>query len=903
MSAATESFGAQHAACKPINVVSDEKVPTSRPDVPLRASDAAGVGRAPADLGDADGPVASGLPPADGSGGLGWFVFAAGCYAVLAGLVTLTGWATGAPRLTDWIANGTSMMPNTAMAAIFGGLALIGHSQRRAGLAMVAAGLAGAIGGATLIEHLLGINLGIDTMVLHREWGQSATVAPGRMGPPAAASYTLIGVSLLLATRARVGGWVRRGVATTGLVVVGVASLSLVGFLFGASSLYTLPRYTAIAVQTSTVLLMLGLGVMAAVPEVEPVLTLWSQTSAGRLARRVLPVLVLLPVLLGWARLQGQKADLFDLPFGTALRTIVEIALLAAMLWWAARAVRTREADLSRSEAALRRQSGRLAAIVESSDDAIISMGLDGVVTSWNLSAERVFGHSAEEAVGRHVTLIIPPERWPEEDVVLARMARGEKIDHFETERRTKDGGVVIVSLSVSPIRDAAGRVVGASKVARDITAQKRAEAVIRESEERMRLATEATGVGIWEWNVFTGAVHWDAQMFRIYGLPPTDGGLVAYTTWSDSVDAEDLRRQEAALAETIATRGRGSREFRIRRRDTGEFRDIQTVEAVRLNTEGRVEWVVGTNLDVTERKLAAEALAAHRNLLEQRVEERTRQIDAAYRRVAVADRMAAVGTMAAGLTHDMNNVLLPMSIRLNALTALADLPEAARGDLAAVIKLLRHLREMSRSLSLFARDPAQDGSEGRTDLSEWRTLVEEFIEISATGRSPTGTDPANAVRIAWEVPPGLRAVAVAPHRLTQAVLNLVHNARDSIIEGRRQDHAAGRETAGRGWITIAACPGEESGNAGTVTLSVIDDGCGMDAETVRRCTEPFFTTKDGPGAPGVSGTGLGMALARGIVERAGGRIEIESTAGVGTTVTLVFPQAKDESSGEDAAR
>lgn len=133
-----------------------------------------------------------------------------------------------------------------------------------------------------------------------------------------------------------------------------------------------------------------------------------------------------------------------------------------------------------------------LVAIVESSDDAIVSKTLDGVVTSWNRAAERIFGWSAEEAVGRHITLIIPQERRAEEDHVLATIRRGDRIDHFETVRVTKDGRFIDISLTVSPIRDAAGRIIGASKIARDITERRRLEEARNRLLARERQAREA---------------------------------------------------------------------------------------------------------------------------------------------------------------------------------------------------------------------------------------------------------------------------------------------------------------------------------------------------------------------------------------------------------------------------
>jgi PAS domain S-box-containing protein len=129
--------------------------------------------------------------------------------------------------------------------------------------------------------------------------------------------------------------------------------------------------------------------------------------------------------------------------------------------------------------------TARLAAIVESSEDAIVSKTLDGVIRSWNGGAERLFGYTSAEAVGRPITMIIPPERQDEERVILDRLYRGERIEHFETVRVAKDGRRIDISLTVSPVRDVEGNVIGASKVARDVTDRKRAE------EERRRLQEE----------------------------------------------------------------------------------------------------------------------------------------------------------------------------------------------------------------------------------------------------------------------------------------------------------------------------------------------------------------------------------------------------------------------------
>jgi PAS domain S-box-containing protein len=133
------------------------------------------------------------------------------------------------------------------------------------------------------------------------------------------------------------------------------------------------------------------------------------------------------------------------------------------------------------------RQMRELVAIIESSDDAIFSKSLEGIVTSWNKGAERLFGYRAEEIIGQPVVRLIPEDLLEEETEILARLRRGEHIDHYETIRRHKNGRLLDVSLTISPIRDGSGRIIAASKIARDITERKKAEAATREDHERLR--------------------------------------------------------------------------------------------------------------------------------------------------------------------------------------------------------------------------------------------------------------------------------------------------------------------------------------------------------------------------------------------------------------------------------
>jgi len=244
----------------------------------------------------------------------------------------------------------------------------------------------------------------------------------------------------------------------------------------------------------------------------------------------------------------------------------------------------------------------RLAAIIDSSDDAIVGKDLNGIVTSWNLGAERLFGYSAEEMIGKSITLLIPAHLRHEETRILERIARGERIEHFETTRVRKDGTFVSISLSVSPVRNTRGSLIGASKIARDITKRKDAELALADRNTQLRLAGKTGLVGSYVFDLNTGRVKISAGYVAIYGLPD---GTEEYgrDEWQARVHPDDLARLDALRTEALAERRPEHRsEYRILRPD-GEVRWVESRASILYDDDGRAERMVGVNIDVTERK------------------------------------------------------------------------------------------------------------------------------------------------------------------------------------------------------------------------------------------------------------------------------------------------------------
>jgi len=316
--------------------------------------------------------------------------------------------------------------------------------------------------------------------------------------------------------------------------------------------------------------------------------------------------------------------------FTNAVLLDVFFAVLSVSGLTLAAVIAEREKAESERERLVREQAAmevrlRLATIVESSDDAIISKDLEGVIVSWNSGAQRIFGFTEAEAVGQPITIIIPPELQEEENKILQRLWAGESIEQYETLRVTKEGKKVNVSLMICPLKDSTGRIIGASKIARDITERKQTQDNLRESEERLRLAVETGRMYAFEWDPATDLIERSGECSDIFSWID-DSAHDTGRQFAARVHPDD-RERYVATTETGLTAASPTYQtsYRVLRPD-GSVTWLEESGRAFFDAQGKMLRAIGIGVDVSDRKHAEEAiLGIGRKLIEAHEQERTR--------------------------------------------------------------------------------------------------------------------------------------------------------------------------------------------------------------------------------------------------------------------------------------
>ncbi|HWN18584.1 MAG TPA: PAS domain S-box protein [Gemmatimonadales bacterium] len=482
--------------------------------------------------------------------------------------------------------------------------------------------------------------------------------------------------------------------------------------------------------------------------------------------------------------------------------------------------------------------AARLAAIVQSSDDAIVSKTLEGEILTWNTAAERIFGYSAEEMVGASIYKLIPPDLHHEEEEVLRRIARGESVAHYEAMRLRKDGTLIPVELTVSPVRNAAGRVVGASSVKRDVSERRRAA----EISSRLAAIVQSSDDAIVSKTLEGMVLDWNGAAERMYGVSARDMiGRSIYT-----LVPPELQHEEATILERVAQGEHVAHYETVRLREGGGRFDISLTLSPIRDTTGRIIGASSIQRDITASKRSEEAL---------------RQ----------ASKMEAIGALAGGLAHDFNNQLYALSGFSHFIARDAGLSPAARADLLEIQKTIERMASLTRQLLAFSRQQvlSPETLDLNAAVQDTRVMLQRLIG---------STNP-----IELTLGPGPKWVRVDRAQLVQVLLNLVINARDSMPGGGRIELRTETMEVSPAHVFDVAREALEPG--AYAELTVRDWGEGIAAQHLPHIFEPFYTTKE----VGL-GTGLGLATVEGIVSQSGGRIQVESVVGQGTTVRVLFP-------------
>ncbi|MGK3982018.1 PAS domain S-box protein [Sorangium sp. So ce136] len=418
--------------------------------------------------------------------------------SVLAGCAALLGWSTRETALISIARGWPSMVPNTAVGLVLAGLSLclLGRHGRPAPLRRLGQASAAAVmafGLAVLAQYVFGWDLGVDRLLFPARVGFPSKF-PGRPAPNTALCLALIGAALL-ALPVKTPRACRLSERCV-LVVAALALTALSGYLLGVGYFYGLPPlfpFTGMALHCAISLLALCAGIIAARPDCGSFAVLAACTPGGTLLRRLLPYVVLVPIVLGRLFLIGADFGAYPIAASFSLASAVTTFLLGTLLWVSAARLNLLDEARRRAEEA----RAFLATLTHSSDDAVIGADLDGAILSWNPAAERLYGYSAKEVIGRNVTVLYPPERAGEVEANFARLRRGERIEHFETAGRTRDGKTIDIEITVSSIADEAGRMTGFSAICRDIARRKAMEAEVASAhaaERRLRSQLEAIG-------------------------------------------------------------------------------------------------------------------------------------------------------------------------------------------------------------------------------------------------------------------------------------------------------------------------------------------------------------------------------------------------------------------------
>ncbi|MBS0640231.1 MAG: PAS domain S-box protein [Proteobacteria bacterium] len=529
-------------------------------------------------------------------------------------------------------------------------------------------------------------------------------------------------------------------------------------------------------------------------------------------------------------------------------------------------------------DAALRDSEEEYRATFEQASVGMSQNALDGTLLRVNDALCAIHGSTREELLGRKFQDLTHPDDRHQDAVQVAALLAG-AVPSVTAEKRyiRQDGRTVWVNRWGSLLRDRTGRPVRLITIIEDITERKATQRALQEVDTRLRLAQEAAGFGVWEWDLASTRALWSDDQWRIRGLLPRATN-VDFDEWTSGIHPDDRDCVVAAFHEARLDANRPlDMTYRIVRPDN-TIRWLLVKSSVVCNAQGVPERLVGLTMDVTEMRETEAQLRRLTTDLESRVQEEVKAREAAQLRAAHAERMQALGQLAGGIAHDFNNIL---QMVLSASTLLEEAP----GDEALVSSLARLITEAAERGAATTSRLLTVGHHGllRAETVDVAALLSRLREVFTRTLG-------SAITVELELADDLPCLVADKAQLETSLINLAANARDAMPKGGHLLIAGEAETIGYG---SGDRPASLAAGA-YVRLRVTDSGSGMDAATLAHVGRPFFTTKKAG-----AGTGLGLATVRSFVERSGGGMTIESTPGTGTSVTLWLPAAVESEAAD----
>jgi len=519
-----------------------------------------------------------------------------------------------------------------------------------------------------------------------------------------------------------------------------------------------------------------------------------------------------------------------------------------------------------------------LSAIIESADDAVISKTLEGIITSWNKGAERIFGYTADEVIGKPVMILIPADHEDEEPTILARLRAGDRIEHYETVRVRKDGRLIDISLTVSPIRGPNGQIVGASKIARDITEQKQARKALDDALERLKLALDAARLGDWSWDAKTNFVNMSETAANIFGIPP--GPQMTWDAMSELLHEEDRHMAKVAVDEALANHTDYDVEYRVPRDGSSEVWVSSKGRGIYAG-DGTIVGMLGFVQDISARKSNEETLRNQAEALRTLNERSTRLYETATKARAQAEKAATENERLYRQAEESSRLKEEF---------LATISHELRTPLSAILGWTRMLRlgQLSPENSAKALDTIERNARAQAQL------VDDLLDVSRiiTGKlrmDVRPSDPNSFIDAAVEaVKPAAEAKGVRvqkvidtapisipgdPVRLQQVVWNLLSNAIKFTPRGGRVQIRSERVNS-------------------HLEIVVSDTGQGISSDFLPHVFDRFRQA-DQKTSRQHGGMGLGLAIVRHLVEMHGGTVSANSDGeGKGATFTVQLPIA-----------